>query len=217
MYNERSDISSIMFDGNSPNNEEDDSRSSMMLLSTRPPHSIHDPWNQPQLHQQQQQHHHHHSPLLNNDYRQHQSIQHHQVQQQLSHSERGIAGFVSKLYQCLQSVDSNQKYARWCQHDGKDMFIIDCIPEFTEFVLPRLFKHCKFPSFVRQLNIYGFQRDTDARKSKDTKDKESCRWYHPCFRPGRRDLFHLIRRKATRYSRKRKPMNLKLTKKVKRT
>lgn len=52
--------------------------------------------------------------------------------------------------------------------------------------------------------IYGFQRDTDARKSKDTKDKESCRWYHPCFRPGRRDLFHLIRRKATRYSRKRK-------------
>ncbi|KAL7315698.1 hypothetical protein PS15m_004880 [Mucor circinelloides] len=203
MYNERSDISSIMFDGNSPNNEEDDSRSSMMLLSTRPPHSIHDPWNQPQLHRQQQQHH-HHSPLLNNDYRQHQPIQHHQVQQQLSHSERGIAGFVSKLYQCLQSVDSNQKYARWCQHDGKDMFIIDCIPEFTEFVLPRLFKHCKFPSFVRQLNIYGFQRDTDARKSKDTKDKESCRWYHPCFRPGRRDLFHLIRRKATRYSRKRK-------------
>ncbi|GAN09569.1 heat shock factor protein 3-like [Mucor ambiguus] len=203
MYNERSDISSIMFDGNSPNNEEDDSRSSMMLLSTRPPHSIHDPWNQPQLHHQ---HHHqqHHSPQSSNDYRQRQPLQHHQIQQQSSHSERGIAGFVSKLYQCLQSVDSNQKYARWCQHDGKDMFIIDCIPEFTEFVLPRLFKHCKFPSFVRQLNIYGFQRDTDARKSKDTKDKESCRWYHPCFRPGRRDLFHLIRRKAARYSRKRK-------------
>ncbi|CAO3609816.1 unnamed protein product [Mucor hiemalis] len=105
---------------------------------------------------------------------------------------------------CLQSTDSNQKYARWCQHNGKDMFIIDCIPEFTEIILPRLFKHCKFPSFVRQLNIYGFQRDTDARKSKDTRDKESCRWYHPCFRPGRRDLFHLIRRKATRYSRKKR-------------
>ncbi|KAK4514523.1 uncharacterized protein ATC70_002121 [Mucor velutinosus] len=201
MYNERSDISSIMFDGNSTNNEEDDARSSMMLLSTRPPHSIHDPWSQPQLHHQQHHQHHqqHHSPLISNDYRQHQPLQYHQIQQQSSHSERGIAGFVSKLYQCLQSVDSNQKYARWCQHDGKDMFIIDCIPEFTEFVLPRLFKHCKFPSFVRQLN-----RDTDARKSKDTKDKESCRWYHPCFRPGRRDLFHLIRRKATRYSRKRK-------------
>ncbi|KAI8875573.1 hypothetical protein K501DRAFT_63922 [Backusella circina FSU 941] len=84
------------------------------------------------------------------------------------------------------------------------MFIIENIPEFTEVVLPRLFKHCKFPSFVRQLNIYGFQRDTDARKTKDTKDKESCRWYHPFFRPGRRDLFHLIRRKAARYSRRKR-------------
>ncbi|KAI8977487.1 hypothetical protein BDF20DRAFT_571116 [Mycotypha africana] len=73
--------------------------------------------------------------------------------QNAARSERGIAGFVSKLYQCLQSNDANQKYARWCKHDGKDMFIIDNIPEFTEFVLPRLFKHCKFPSFVRQLNV----------------------------------------------------------------
>ncbi|ORX55679.1 hypothetical protein DM01DRAFT_302236 [Hesseltinella vesiculosa] len=84
------------------------------------------------------------------------------------------------------------------------MFIIDYIPKFTEEVLPKLFKHCKFPSFVRQLNIYGFQRDTDARKSKDSKDKESCRWYHPYFHPGRRDLFPLIRRKATQYTRRRR-------------
>ncbi|KAI8048156.1 HSF-type DNA-binding-domain-containing protein [Gilbertella persicaria] len=85
-----------------------------------------------------------------------------------------------------------------------DMFIIDCIPKFTEIVLPRLFKHCKFASFVRQLNIYGFQRDTDARKSKDVKDKKTCRWYHIYFRPNRRDLFHLIRRRAPRYARRKK-------------
>ncbi|KAL0088040.1 HSF-type DNA-binding-domain-containing protein [Phycomyces blakesleeanus] len=84
------------------------------------------------------------------------------------------------------------------------MFIIECIPKFTENVLPKLFKHCKFASFVRQLNIYGFQRDTDARKSKDSKDKETCRWYHPYFRPGRRDLFYLIRRKTPRYSRRKR-------------
>lgn len=57
--------------------------------------------------------------------------------------------------------------------------------------------------------IYGFQRDTDARKSKDSKDKETCRWHHIHFRPGRRDLFHLIRRKTPRYSRSRRkrPIN----------
>lgn len=52
--------------------------------------------------------------------------------------------------------------------------------------------------------IYGFQRDTDARKSKDSKDKETCRWHHIHFRPGRRDLFHLIRRKTPRYSRRKR-------------
>ncbi|KAI8077804.1 HSF-type DNA-binding-domain-containing protein [Halteromyces radiatus] len=118
--------------------------------------------------------------------------------------ERGVAGFVCKLYQSLEAPDNGEKYAHWCEHNGKDMFIIDCIPKFTETVLPKLFKHCKFASFVRQLNIYGFQRDTDARKSKDSRDKDTCRWYHTHFRPGRRDLFHLIRRKATRYSRRKR-------------
>ncbi|KAF7728452.1 hypothetical protein EC973_006132 [Apophysomyces ossiformis] len=120
----------------------------------------------------------------------------------LIHHERGIAGFVAKLYQSLEAkAEDGEKYARWCKHNGIDMFIIDCIPKFTEVVLPRLFKHCKFASFVRQLNIYGFQRDTDARKSKDSRDKETCRWYHPYFLPGRRDLFPLIRRKTPGYSR----------------
>ncbi|KAI8067891.1 HSF-type DNA-binding-domain-containing protein [Gongronella butleri] len=121
-----------------------------------------------------------------------------------SYQERGVAGFVCKLYESLEAADNGEKYAHWCKHDGKDMFIIDCIPKFTETVLPKLFKHCKFASFVRQLNIYGFQRDTDARKSKDSKEKGSCRWYHTYFRPGRQDLFHLIRRKAPRYSRRKR-------------
>lgn len=69
---------------------EDRSRS-MLLMSTRP--SIpHDPWN-PQHHHQQHLH-----PILNEDYAQPtgtiQNLHHN-----FSHNERGIAGFVSKLYQ----------------------------------------------------------------------------------------------------------------------
>ncbi|KAI8636266.1 hypothetical protein BD408DRAFT_98073 [Parasitella parasitica] len=93
MFNERSDISCIMFDGNSPNADDEDPRSSIMLLSTRPPRSIHDPWNQPQMLHHRQQH------LLNSNYAQHQPIHHQQIHHPAPHSERGIANFVSKLYQ----------------------------------------------------------------------------------------------------------------------
>lgn len=120
----------------------------------------------------------------------------------------GIAGFISKLYQALQAPDNGNKHARWTKANGKDMFVIDCIPKFTETVLPKLFKHCKFASFVRQLNIYGFQRDTDARKYKELKDRESCRWYHIYFRPNRKDLIHLIRRKTSVCKRRRRTAHL---------
>ncbi|KAI8367718.1 HSF-type DNA-binding-domain-containing protein [Blakeslea trispora] len=126
-------------------------------------------------------------------------------------NERNIAGFVSKLYQCLQAPDDGHKYAYWCKHNGVDMFVIYSIPKFTEIVLPRLFKHCKFTSFVRQLNIYGFQRDTDARKSKDVKDRKTCRWHHVYFRPNRTDLFHLIRRQTPGYIRRKELQRLNET------
>ncbi|KAI8337281.1 HSF-type DNA-binding-domain-containing protein [Chlamydoabsidia padenii] len=117
---------------------------------------------------------------------------------------RGIAGFIFKLYQCLQVPTKNHTYARWCRHDDKDMFVIDCIPKFTNKVLPRLFKHGKFSSFVRQLNIYGFQRDTDARKLKGMNSRETCRWHHPHFKPGRHDLIYLIQRKTVTNSRRKR-------------
>ncbi|KAL9545695.1 hypothetical protein MBANPS3_007031 [Mucor bainieri] len=146
--------------------------------------------------------HHHHLDAANED---------------MNQPERGIAGFVSKLYQCLQAPDDGHKYARWCRHNGMDMFIIDCIPICKEeqqqhtdpplLPIARIYRN-RTTSVIQALQvcfIYGFQRDTDARKSKDSKDKETCRWHHIHFRPGRRDLFHLIRRKTPRYSRRKRP------------
>ncbi|RUS15418.1 HSF-type DNA-binding-domain-containing protein [Endogone sp. FLAS-F59071] len=114
---------------------------------------------------------------------------------------RSISTFVSKLYSLLEE-DTHKQYLRWTENGSRKMFTIDQIEAFAAAILPHHFKHCKFASFVRQLNIYGFKRDTDARKYKGSKEKESCRWYHPYFLPGRRELLYQIRRKAPRFPRR---------------
>lgn len=35
---------------------------------------------------------------------------------------------MSILSRCLQAPDSEQRYARWCTRQGRDMFVIECIP-----------------------------------------------------------------------------------------
>lgn len=44
----------------------------------------------------------------------------------------------------------------WC-HKG-DSFVVKDMTEFTKSVLPRIFKHSNFASFVRQLNKYDFHK-----------------------------------------------------------
>lgn len=88
---------SLMFDNNNNNNNnntsspileshEDNSRT-LMLMSTRPPPIMHDPWTQHQLMTT--------AGFNPNDPLDNPALLHHHI----SHSERGIAGFVSKLYQ----------------------------------------------------------------------------------------------------------------------
>lgn len=78
----------ILFDNNntssSPTLEANEDRTrSLMLMSTRPPQVMHDPWSQHQL-------------LNTSDFNPNDM---HNLHHHISHSERGIAGFVSKLYQ----------------------------------------------------------------------------------------------------------------------
>ncbi|KAI7905010.1 uncharacterized protein BX663DRAFT_307834 [Cokeromyces recurvatus] len=105
IFNNTNPSTSILFDNaSSPPLE-----TSHLIMNTRPITEIQESWNPHRLH--------HSDDLYNSS-----------PIPALPHTERGIAGFVSKLYQCLQSNDNNQQYARWCKHDGKDMFIIDRIP-----------------------------------------------------------------------------------------
>ncbi|CAG8583762.1 13745_t:CDS:2 [Acaulospora morrowiae] len=110
-----------------------------------------------------------------------------------------VSVFVAKLYQLLDG-DEYKEYLTW--NETGDVFVICNMDEFAQNVLPKYFKHCKFTSFVRQLNIYGFYRVSDARKSKHVRSKHACVFSHSQFRRGRQDLLPNIRRKVTKNLRK---------------
>jgi len=64
--------------------------------------------------------------------------------------------------------------------DAGDSFIVKDVGRFTEEIIPTVYKHNKFPSFVRQLNFYGF------RKVRADTSVHSTWWEfkHPLFRRG---------------------------------
>ena len=49
----------------------------------------------------------------------------------------------------------------WGPHG--DCFVVKDMNEFTKSILPRMFKHSNFASFVRQLNLYGFKKKIDKK------------------------------------------------------
>ena len=49
-----------------------------------------------------------------------------------------------------------QPVVSWGPHG--DCFVVKDMNEFTKTILPRMFKHSNFASFVRQLNKYDFHK-----------------------------------------------------------
>lgn len=49
-----------------------------------------------------------------------------------------------------------------------DAFTVKDMNEFTKIILPRMFKHSNFASFVRQLNKYDFHKIKDDALPGDT-------------------------------------------------
>ncbi|KAK2459440.1 hypothetical protein APHAL10511_008551 [Amanita phalloides] len=99
--------------------------------------------------------------------------------------------FVKKLYKMLED-QSFHHVVSWGPHG--DCFVVKDMNEFTKSILPRMFKHSNFASFVRQLNKYDFH------KVKNTDDNQfgehSWTFRHPDFHANRKEALENIKRKV---------------------
>ena len=100
--------------------------------------------------------------------------------------------FPHKLFHILSDAH-NARFVRWTK-DGQGFVILDQ-GGFAESVLPKYFRHKNFPSFQRQLNLYGFRKllrnvkkdrvgpfaNAAQHPSCGTLEDEHCYW-HPSFR-----------------------------------
>jgi len=92
-----------------------------------------------------------------------------------------VAPFLIKLFEIVSSPASDDLVC-WSEH-GETFRIVDRT-KFAQDVLPLYFKHDNLRSFIRQLNIYGFQRVPNASGRDRTME-----FFHPMFtRNGVRNL-----------------------------
>lgn len=98
---------------------------------------------------------------------------------------------------------------RWSD-DGRSFIVLD-EDEFARTLIPELFKHNNYASFVRQLNMYGFHKtvnitDGSLRQSEKARKgvKPPSMYSHPYFRRNRPDLLWLIQKPASKSGAKRK-------------
>lgn len=107
---------------------------------------------------------------------------------------RNQPAFISKLYAMLQ----DEKYAAanliyWAP-DGRS-FICPNPIEFARDVLPNFYKTNNFQSFVRQLNMYSFNKVSDLCSATQS-DPSAWEFRHPLFCRDEPEKIHLIQRKA---------------------
>jgi heat shock transcription factor 1 len=96
-----------------------------------------------------------------------------------------LPAFLSKTFEIFSRAD----FASICGWNAAgDTIIIHDPDVFVKQVLPRFFKHRNLPSFVRQLNMYGFH--------KSVLDSNKREFRHKMFLRDKPQLLHLIKRKV---------------------
>ncbi|EDQ88413.1 uncharacterized protein MONBRDRAFT_37599 [Monosiga brevicollis MX1] len=116
-----------------------------------------------------------------------------------SSTRGGVPQFLQKLYR-LANNDQHNHIIKWSD-DGSSFWVAD-IAAFSRDVLPAYYKHNNYASFVRQLNMYGFHRNTSNKGKVMPGVGMIERFSNPYFRRGREDLLHLIHRKSSAASAK---------------
>lgn len=85
---------------------------------------------------------------------------------------------------------------RWSENG--DSFIVVDEDEFAKTLIPELFKHNNYASFVRQLNMYGFHKKVglsdNSMRASERKNKSPSEYYNPYFKRGRPNLLWLIQK-----------------------
>ncbi|KAJ0262479.1 Heat stress transcription factor B-3 [Hirschfeldia incana] len=96
--------------------------------------------------------------------------------------------FLVKTYKVVEDPTTDEVIS-W-NEDGTG-FVVWQPAEFARDLLPTLFKHCNFSSFVRQLNTYGFRKVSTTRWE----------FSNEMFLKGQRELMcNIRRRKSSLYS-----------------
>ncbi|KAI5864314.1 hypothetical protein GGS23DRAFT_595947 [Durotheca rogersii] len=114
-----------------------------------------------------------------------------------------IPPFVQKLNSFLEE-SKNTDLIRWSEKG--DSFIVLDEDEFAKTLIPELFKHNNYASFVRQLNMYGFHKKVglsdNSMKASERKNKSPSEYYNPYFKRGHPNLLWLINKPKSGTSKK---------------
>ena len=96
----------------------------------------------------------------------------------------------------LDANASNIDLIRWSD-DGNSFIVLD-EDEFAKKLIPELFKHNNYASFVRQLNMYGFHKKVglsdNSMRASEKKAKSPSEYHNPYFKRGRPELLWLIQK-----------------------